>query len=83
MSNTNLLELSYKYGQWHILVGFLFFQRNMSRVIYGAPRGLGSGEKDYLFSGNWGALVIIFRDQGSKLIVLEIKRALPKSTKYI
>ena len=31
-----------------------------------------SGENGYLFSGSWGALVIIFRDLGSKLIVLGI-----------
>ena len=35
------------------------------------PQGFwGSGENGYLFSGSWGALVIIFRDLGSKLIVL-------------
>ena len=34
------------------------------------PQGFwGSGENDYLFSGSWGAMVIIFRDLGSKLIV--------------
>ena len=39
----------------------------------GAPQGFwGSGENGYLFSGSWGALVIIFRDLGSKLIVLGI-----------
>ena len=33
------------------------------------PQGFGgSGENGYLFSGIWGALVIIFRDLGSKLI---------------
>ena len=32
----------------------------------------GSGENGNLFSGSWGALVIIFRDLGSKLIVLGI-----------
>ena len=31
-----------------------------------------SGENDYLFSGSWGALVIIFRNLGSKLIDLGI-----------
>ena len=37
------------------------------------PQGFwGSGENGYLFSGSWGALVIIFRDLGSKLIVLGI-----------
>ena len=37
------------------------------------PQGFwGSGENGYLFSGSWGALIIIFRDLGSKLIVLGI-----------
>ena len=37
------------------------------------PQGFwGSGENGYLFSGIWGALVIIFRDLGSKLIVFGI-----------
>ena len=37
------------------------------------PQGFwGSGENGYLFSGSRGALVIIFRDLGSKLIVLGI-----------
>ena len=34
------------------------------------PKGFwGSGEKGYLFSGSWGALIIIFRELGSKLVV--------------
>ena len=38
------------------------------------PKGFwGSGEKGYLFSGSWGALVIIFRDLRSKLTVLGIR----------
>ena len=32
----------------------------------------GAGEKGYLFSGSWGALVIILGELESKLIVLEI-----------
>ena len=37
------------------------------------PHGFsGSGENGYLFSGSWEALVIIFRDLVSKLIVLGI-----------
>ena len=37
----------------------------------GAPQGFwGSGENGYLFSGSWGALVIILGDLGSKLIIL-------------
>ena len=44
---------------------------------------MGSGENGFLFSGSWGALVIIFRDLGSKLIVLGIKGALQKSKKNL
>ena len=40
--------------------------------MYG-PQGFGgSGEKGYSFSGNWGALVIISRELGSKRMVLGI-----------
>ena len=46
------------------------------------PQGFwGSGENGYLFSGSWGALVIILGELGSKLMILEIKGALPKSKK--
>ena len=39
----------------------------------GAPQGFwGSGENGYLFSGIWGALVIILGEMGSKRIVLGI-----------
>ena len=34
------------------------------------PQGFGgSGDKGYMFSGSWEALLIIFRDLGSNLIV--------------
>ena len=43
------------------------------RHIIGPPHGFGgSGENGYLFSWSWEALVIIFKDLGSKLIVLGI-----------
>ena len=42
------------------------------RHIIGPHGFWGSGENGYLFSGSWEALVIIFRDLGSKLIVLGI-----------
>ena len=46
------------------------------------PQGFwGSGEKGYLFSGSWGALLIILGEQGSKHILMGIKGALPKSKK--
>ena len=41
-------------------------------IIYGPPGVWGIWGKWLLFSGSWGALVIIFRDLGSKLIVLGI-----------
>ena len=42
-------------------------------VIPGAPQGFwGSGEKGYLFSGSWGALLIILGELGSKHILLGI-----------
>ena len=40
---------------------------------------LGTGEKGFLFSGRWGALLIILDEHGSKHIFLGIKGALPKS----
>ena len=44
-----------------------------SSAIIGAPQGFwGSGENGYLFSGDWGALVIILGELGSKLIILGI-----------
>ena len=43
------------------------------RVEYWGPQGFwGSGENGYLFSGSWGALVIILGELGSKLIILGI-----------
>ena len=50
----------------------------------GHPQGFwGSGENGYLFSGIWGALVIILGELGSKLIVLGIWGALPKCKKKL
>ena len=48
-----------------------------NRLIVGrqgwAPQGFGgSGEKGYLFSGSWGALLIILGELGSKHILLGI-----------
>ena len=42
------------------------------RYIIGPHGFWGSGENGYLFSGSWEALVIIFGNLGSKLIVLGI-----------
>ena len=47
--------------------------------VMGPPGVWGSGENDLLFSRSWGALVIIFRDLGSKLIVLGIVGAQQES----
>ena len=38
-------------------------------TILGPQRFWGSGENSYLFSGSWGALVIILGELGSKLII--------------
>ena len=51
-------------------------------IILLGPQGFwGSGENGYLFSGSWGALVIILVELGSKLIIFGIQEALPKSKK--
>ena len=52
-------------------------------VIYRrGPQGFwGAGEKGYLFSGSWGALLIILGELGSKHILLGIEGALLKSKK--
>ena len=41
-------------------------------TAYGLPGVWEAGKKNYLFSGGWGALVIILGELGSKLIVLVI-----------
>ena len=46
--------------------------------MYGPQGFFGSGERGYLFSGSLGALVIVFRELGCKLMVLGIKGALQK-----
>ena len=52
--------------------------------IYGGPQGFfGSGENGYLFSGGWGALVIILGELGSKLIIWENIGSLAKKQKTI
>ena len=40
--------------------------------MYGPQGSGGSGENGYLFLGSWGALVITYRELGSKLMVLGI-----------
>ena len=48
---------------------------------YWAPGVLGICGEGKFISGSWGALAIIFRDLGSKLVVLGIKGGLQKSKK--
>ena len=57
--------------------------RNETKITQdGAPRGLGDpGSMAIYFPGSWGALVIIFRDLGSNLIVLEFKEPCKKVKK--
>ena len=52
-----------------------------SKNLWGPQGFWGSGEKGYLFSGSWGALLIILGELGSKHILLGIKGALPKTKK--
>ena len=51
----------------------------MQRRLLGHQGFWGFGENGHFFSWSWGALVIILEYLGSKLIVLEILGALPKS----
>ena len=49
---------------------------------YRGPQGFwGSGENNYVFSGSWGALVIILGELGSKLIILWDLGSLAKKQK--
>ena len=51
----------------------------LNSMYFWGNQGLcGSVENVFLYSGSWRALVIIFRDLGSKFIVLGIKGALQK-----
>ena len=62
----------------------LWFIHIVKSVSDLGPQGFwGSGENGYLFSGSWGALVIIFRDLGSKFIVWGIWGALQRSKKNL
>ena len=63
------------------MVAMLIYGKNLQKSSLtelinrplGPPQGFwGSGEKGYLFSGSWGALLIIFRELGSKHILLGI-----------
>ena len=53
----------------------------MGYTSLGPPGFWGSGEKGYLFSGSWGALLIISGELGSKHILLGILGALPRVKK--
>ena len=60
----------------HKNIGFLsniLRHESVGRCVDWGPQGFwGSGENGYLFSGSWGALVIILGELGSKLIILGI-----------
>ena len=65
------------HNEWYQYYCLNFY---VSKVQNLGPQGfLGSEKKGYLFSGSWGALVIILRDLRSKLIVLGRQGALQKS----
>ena len=46
--------------------------KKVSSYLWGPQGFWGSGEKGYLFSGSWGALLIILGELGSKHILLGI-----------
>ena len=50
----------------------LRFIHYITAALLGLQGFWGSGENGYLFSGSWGALVIILGELGSKYIVLGI-----------
>ena len=70
-----------KFGAYPHDPGVIHVVRKLQNDSCGAPGVWGSGENGYLFSRSRGALVIIFRDLGSKLIDFGILGALQKSKK--
>ena len=66
--------VSHQYIGSLLFFGKIYLSAHMITVLkQRGPLGFwGTGENGYLFSGSWGALVIIFRDLGSKLRVLGI-----------
>ena len=55
-----------------VIVTYTLYPLPPTKMV-GAPQVFwGSGENGYFVSGSWGALVIIFRELGSKLIILGI-----------
>ena len=66
----------------HIILHNVTLKYNIGTELnIGAPGVLEIWGECLFFSGSWGALVIIFRDLGSKLIVLGILGTLQKSKK--
>ena len=58
---------------WDLPFNFVSTQYLMNPLNDGAPQGFwGAGENGYIFSGSWGAMVIILGELGSKLIILGI-----------
>ena len=67
-------------GKTFLLKGNIYGELAVNE-LRGSEGFWGSGEKGYLFSGSWGALLIILGELGSKHILLGIKGALSKSKK--
>ena len=57
----------YQTHQIHVTANVRLIETHVGPQVF-----WGSGENGYLFSGSWGALVIILGELGSKLIILGI-----------
>ena len=69
----NVIEIVSKF----VYLGITFstggaFNETHKTLSWGPQGFWGSGEKGYLFSGSWGALLIILGELGSKHILLGI-----------
>ena len=71
-AHAHVCDTCVKYSYIHTCMHAHACMHACMHMQHRAPGVLGSEENGFLFSGSWGALVIIFRDLGSKLIVLGI-----------
>ena len=79
VENYMVLKLKYCIIRFYIFYFFKIINYHFNseyltfKLVVGPPQGFwGSGEKGYLFSGSWGALLIILGELGSRQILLGI-----------
>ena len=64
------MSLSFSHYQSDVILRWFLETSETANITVVGPQGFGGyGEKGYLFSGSWGALVIILGKLGSKLII--------------